>query len=340
MKAVVIEKPGVINITTVPDPAPGPTDVVVRVRACGICGTDLHIVKGEFPPTPYPIIPGHEFSGEIVAIGSRVREVLGRDSERLKEGTRVAVDPSLFCGYCEFCRKGRGNLCANWGAIGDTQNGAFAEYVSVPAKNVYVLPDNLSDREGALVEPLACAVHGIHRLAPRAGDTILIVGAGTMGLLLLQLALRSGASRVGVVDLHPQRLDRAKKLGATYVAQAVDQILQEEKQGFDCVIDATGVVQAIESALKAIKRGGKFLVFGVAPSDATIPVSPFRIYNEEITILGSMAVLFSFPQAIDLMKSGVINTDLILTHAFSLGDFPQALDTVRRGEGIKVQILP
>ena len=127
MRAVVIEQPGTITVTDVPEPEIGPGDVLVRVGACGICGTDLHIADGEFPPTPYPIIPGHEFAGEIVAVGSEVQS--------LREGTRVAVDPSLFCGHCHFCRRGKGNLCENWNAIGDTVHGGFAELVAVPAAN-------------------------------------------------------------------------------------------------------------------------------------------------------------------------------------------------------------
>ena len=124
MRTAVIEKPGEIQVGNVDDPTPGSSEIVVQVGACGICGTDLHIADGEFPPTPYPIVPGHEFSGEVVATGSGV--------ENIPEGSRVAIDPSLFCGHCHFCRRGRGNLCENWGAIGDTVNGGFAEYVSVP----------------------------------------------------------------------------------------------------------------------------------------------------------------------------------------------------------------
>lgn len=332
MRAAIIDKPGEIRVGNVDDPTPGAGEVVVRVGACGICGTDLHIADGEFPPTPYPIVPGHEFAGEVVA--------LGPDVENISEGTRVAVDPSLFCGHCDFCRRGRGNLCLNWGAIGDTVDGAFAEYVAVPAANAYALPEEVSYREAALIEPLSCAVHGMRRLAPQIGDTFLIVGAGTMGLMLLQLALRGGASRVSVADLNPERLARAERLGATSTDTDLEQLAEEEPLGFDCVIDATGVPAAMEKAFDAVKRGGKLLIFGVAPDEARVSLSPFRIYNDEITVLGSMAVLHSFAPAVDLITNEAFNAEALLTHALPLEEYPTALKMVRRGEGLKTQVTP
>jgi len=251
MRAVIIDKPGEIRVGSISDPTPQPDELIIRVGACGICGTDLHIAQGEFPPTPYPIVPGHEFAGEIVAVGTNIPQ--GSGAKKIAVGTRVAVDPSLFCGKCVFCRNGQGNLCQNWGAIGDTVDGAFAEYVAVPAANAYPLPEHISFREAALIEPVSCAVHGIHRLAPKLGDSILITGAGTMGLLLLQLALRGGASRVTAVDLNAQRLVMAEKLGANRTTANVDKALEAEPLGFDCVIDATGVPAAIEAALQAVK---------------------------------------------------------------------------------------
>jgi NADPH2:quinone reductase len=338
MRAVIIDKPGEIRVGSVTDPTPGPEDLIIRVGACGICGTDLHIAQGEFPPTPYPIVPGHEFAGEVVAVGTALQR--SGAAQKFAVGTRVAVDPSIFCGRCLFCRNGQGNLCQNWNAIGDTVNGAFAEYVAVPVANAYPLPDHVSLREAALIEPVSCAVHGVHRLAPRLGDTMLIVGAGTMGQLLLQLVLRGGASRVAMLDLNTQRLTLAEKLGAYRTAASIDDLLAVEPEGFDCVIDATGVPAAIEGAFKAVKRGGKFMVFGVAPNEAKVALSPFRIYNDEITIVGSMAVLHSYQQAVDLVSGGAINTALMLTEALPLDAFPQALTMVRQGKGIKTQILP
>ena len=181
MKAVVIEQPNQVVVESVSDPTPASTQAVVKVEACGICGTDIHVIRGEFAPTRYPIIPGHEFCGEVMAIGSDVRN--------LKVGDFVAVDPSLFDGTCKQCRAGRFNLCENWNAIGvGSANGACAEFVAVPAANAFRLPSDMPRHWGALVEPLSCAVHGLDQVGLRAAGDYLIYGAGTLGLLLAQLA--------------------------------------------------------------------------------------------------------------------------------------------------------
>lgn len=338
MRAVVISAPGSIRVESVADPTPRSGEVLVRVGACGICGTDLHVLDGHSPLARYPLIPGHEFAGEIVALGSEIAE--GRGEAAITIGSRVAIEPNLYCGYCEPCRTGHENLCLNYHAIGVTTGGAMAQYVSVPWKKVYPLPKSISLQEGALIEPISCAVHGMHRLQPKSGDTVLIIGAGTMGLLLLQLLVRGGASRVVMIDVNIQRLARAETLGASRTYTDIQHALKEEPPGFDCVVDATGVASVVESAFTAVKRGGKLMIFGVASPEARISLSPFRIYNEEITVLGSMAVLFSFQPALDLMSAGIINTKAMLTAELPLEDFSRALDLVRCGEGVKTQILP
>ncbi|BCL80118.1 alcohol dehydrogenase [Ktedonobacteria bacterium brp13] len=339
MRAIIIDAPGNVRVGSVPDPTPHPDEVVIRVEACGICGTDLHLIDGDSPLARYPLVPGHEFAGEVVALGDNIARYSGSEAG-VKVGSRVAIEPNLYCGRCESCRTGHENLCFNYNAIGVTTNGALAEYVTVPASKAYVLPDTLSLREAALIEPLSCAVHGMHSLNLRSGDTALIVGAGTMGMLLMQLIQRGGASRVAMVDLNVQRLARAEQLGANRTYKNIRQALADEPRGFNCVIDATGVPAVIEQAFMAVKRGGKFMMFGVAPSDASVSLSPFRIYNEEITVIGSMAVLFSFQAALDLITGGIIDTRAMLTSALPLEDFQKALSQVRKGEGVKTLILP
>ena len=329
MRAAIVDQPGSIRVGEVPDPTPGERQVVIKVGACGICGTDLHIADGHFPPTPYPIVPGHEFAGEIVELGADV-------PGGWQVGDRVAVDPSLFCGYCGPCRAGHGNLCENWGATGDTVNGAFAEYVAVPSANCYRLPDHLSWREGALVEPVSCAVHGVRRIGAEAGERFLVIGAGTMGLVMQQLLQRAGAN-VTVVDRNAARLPRAKELGAYAVAADVSEL---DGEPFDAAADCTGAVPAIEAAFDSLRRGGRLLVFGVAPAEARVALSPFRIYNDEITVVGSMAVLHSYGAALDLVANGVIDTKALLTDALPLERYPDALDLMRSGAGLKVQVLP
>jgi 2-desacetyl-2-hydroxyethyl bacteriochlorophyllide A dehydrogenase len=329
MRAAIIDQPGSVRVGEVPDPKPGERQVVIKVGACGICGTDLHIADGHFPPTPYPIVPGHEFAGEIVELGADV-------PGDWRIGDRVAVDPSLFCGYCDPCRAGHGNLCENWGATGDTVNGAFAEYVAVPSANCYRMPDSLSWQEGALVEPVSCAVHGVRRVGVEAGERFLVVGAGTMGLVMQQLLQRAGAS-VTVVDRNTARLGRATELGARAVASDVAEL---DGERFDAAADCTGAAPAIEAAFDSLRRGGRLLVFGVAPAQARVALSPFRIYNDEITVVGSMAVLHSYGAALDLVASGVVDTGALLTDALPLERFPDALSLMRSGAGLKVQVLP
>ncbi|MEV6333629.1 zinc-dependent alcohol dehydrogenase family protein [Nocardia vinacea] len=330
MRAVVIETPEKFAVQNVPDPTPGPGEVVVRVDAVGICGTDMHIADGEFPPTPYPIVPGHEFAGSVVALGT------GVDGVRI--GDTVAVDPSLFCGACHYCAVGRGNLCERWGAIGDTVDGAMAEYVAVPAANCYRLPETLSTTHGALVEPLSCAVHAFDVLPHALGAHYLLYGAGTMGLLMLQLARVAGAASVSVVDINTTRLGVAIDLGADATATTADEF--DRPQGWEVVIDCTGAIAAIEDGLGRVRRGGVFQQFGVAPGAATASISPFRIYNDEITIMGSMAVLHSFGRAVELMGKGVIDANAMITHSFGLAEFADALQTFRAGTGRKIQLRP
>lgn len=329
VRAAQIIEPGSVEVGDHADPRPGPGEILVRVEACGVCGTDLHIADGDFSPTPYPIVPGHELAGIVEIVGDGARGVV-------VAGMRVAVDPSLFCGHCSFCRRGRGNLCANWGATGDTVDGGFAELVAVPAAQAYPLPDHVDAETGALIEPLSCAVHGLRRLGTVAGERALVVGAGTMGLLLTHLLERSGVA-VTAVDRVPDKLGLAERMGATATAESVEEL---DGRRYDAVVDVTGVPTVIESSLNAVDTGGRFLVFGVAPEEARVAMSPFRIYHEEITVIGSMAVLHSFGTALDLIADGVVDVSGLVSHRFGLDGYPEALETVRSGTGVKVQVLP
>jgi NADPH2:quinone reductase len=190
----------------------------------------------------------------------------------------------------------------------------------------------------ALVEPLSCVVHGLRRLAIAPGSELLIVGAGTIGLLLLQAARRSGAAFVAVVDIDPGRLALAERLGADTVAAAVDDLVAERGIGFEYAIEATGAPAAAVAALRGLARGGTLLVFGVNPATATVPLSPFRVYNDELTILGSMAVLHTFEPAVNLMTAGAIAADEMVTHTYPLDSFDVAVRAVRDRAGLKVQI--
>lgn len=332
MRAAIIDKPNQIRVGEVADPTPRSGEVVVKVGACGVCGSDLNIASGNFPPTPFPIVPGHEFAGEIAALGPEV--------DYLQVGQRVAVDPTLVCGHCDWCRIGRGNLCNNWGATGDTVDGAVAEYVAVPAYNCHLIPDDVTVEQAAVVEPLSCAVHAVRMAPPRVGESVLVVGGGTMGLLTAQLLQRGGAAQLTVVDRKPSRLELAEKITADTTATSVAETLDARPGGYDMVVDATGVPAAIAEGIDAVAKGGRFLQVGVAPPEAKVEVSPFRIYNDEITIVGSMAVLHSYAPALQLVVDGLVDVQSLITHGLPLDEYPDALEAVRRGDGLKIQLLP
>ncbi|GLY98066.1 zinc-dependent alcohol dehydrogenase family protein [Actinoplanes sp. NBRC 103695] len=329
MRAAVVVTPGTIEIQQVPDPAPGPTDVVVKPAAVGICGTDLHIMEGEFAPA-FPIVPGHEFAGEIVAVGSAV--------SGYAVGDQVAVDPSLYCGHCYYCKRARGNQCENWNAIGVSVSGGAAEYVAAPMANLFKLPEHLRARNAALIEPLSCAVRGFDVLPRNMADNFLIYGSGTMGLMMMELAKRAGAATVSMVDLNPQRLETAKRLGCSAAVTSADEL--DAPRGWDIVIDCTGVVAAIKDGLGRVGRGGTFLQFGVANTDAEVLIEPYEIYRREITITGSMAVLHSFDRAGELMAAGVLDPEVFISHRFPLDEYASALDQFKNGVGRKIMIEP
>jgi len=322
--------PGSIEIQDVPDPTPGPVDVVVKPAAVGICGTDLHIMDGEFAPE-FPIVPGHEFAGEIVEVGSAVTGYA--------IGEQVAVDPSLYCGYCYYCKRARGNQCENWGAIGVTVSGGAAEYVSAPMANLFKLPAHLAAKDAALIEPLSCAVRGFDVLPRNMADNYLIYGSGTMGLMMLELAKRAGAASVSMVDLNPERLETAQTLGCSAAVTNADELV-DMPRGWDVVIDCTGVEPAIRDGLTRVGRGGTFLQFGVASYDARVAIEPYDIYRREITITGSMAVLHSFDRAGSLLAGGVLNPEIFVSHRFPLSSYAEALGQFRAGVGRKIMIEP
>lgn len=337
MLAAVIEAPRRMEIRDVPIPQLRPDEILVKVKACGVCGTDVHIYNGEFIGS-YPIIPGHEFCGVVEAMGSEASRITGA-----RPGDPVACDPSVFCEACYFCRQNKQNHCENWQGIGTTRNGGFAEYVAVPARNVCSLK-NLNFEEGAFVEPLACVVYGQERARLSLGDSVLIFGAGPIGLLHLQLAAKGGASRVTVVDLKADRLKLAESLGATYAVPGDDPDLDARLKGispygFDLVIDATGVPRVIENAIKYVKNSGRLLIFGVCPPEGRISISPFEIYRRDIQIIGSFAIRKTFLAALDLLENHVVNVKPLIGGRFTLEEFPEALDIMRRGEaGMKLLV--
>jgi len=332
MRAVVVDRPGTFGVRDVPPPHPRAGEVVLEVRACGLCGTDVHIAHGEFPPAPYPLIPGHEFAGVVVEQGAGVTAPA--------VGDRVAVDPTLACGNCDGCREGHANLCARWGAIGDTVAGGLAERVAVPAANCHPVPDGLDWGEAALIEPLACALWGAHRARVQPGAAVLVLGGGTMGLLLAQVLRRCGAARVGVAEPHPDRRALALEVGAdAAVAPGEEAPLAAGRPGgFDLVADATGRPEVIARGLDLVRRGGTFLVFGVAPEAATVPLRPYDMYYRDLTIVGSMAINGTFGAAARLAPTLALRP--LLAPARPLADYAEAIAAFGHGPRPKQQLVP
>ncbi|GAB3691999.1 alcohol dehydrogenase catalytic domain-containing protein [Angustibacter aerolatus] len=332
MQAVVFAAPGVVQLVERPDPVPGPTDVVVQVAAAGVCGTDLHFLSGELD-LPFPFTPGHEVAGEVVAVGREVRTHV--------VGDRVAVDPALPCHVCAACRAARDNQCTDRQGIGETRDGGCADLVLVPATNAIHLPEGVGTADAALVEPVSCAVHGLDslgRVAEVLGARVLVVGAGTMGLLMTQLLQRVGAAAVDVVDVLPAKLEVASALGAAATATSAAEL--DRPQGWDVVVDATGHPAAIEDAIGRVARRGTYLQFGVAAPSARVPLSPYDLFDREIRLVGSKSFAYSFERALGLLAAGAVDTATLVSHRLPLPAYPEALTVLRSGDCRKVQVVP
>jgi 2-desacetyl-2-hydroxyethyl bacteriochlorophyllide A dehydrogenase len=336
VKAAYYQAPRELAVREVPDPEPGPDQALIRVAACGICGTDQHIFEGDFFPS-YPLIGGHELTGQIVAVGPQLVET------GLREGDRVAVDPCLFCGSCFYCQRGQGNHCLNWNAIGVTRDGGFADYVVAPTANVYRIGD-MDFEVAAFIEPISCVAYGLRRLRVPLGANALVYGAGPIGLLMLQLLRNGGASTVAVVDLKQDKLNLARSLGAHDVVLAgsdADAALDEiSPLGFDAVVDCTGVPAVVEAMFAHVRNNGKLLFFGVNPPDARVAVSPFDVYRKDLEIYGSFSLRFTFHDALALLQSGAVDVRPLLSDRFPIERFPEALALAGSGEALKVQIQP
>ena len=336
MKAAYYQARRELDVREAPDPEPGPNEVLVRVAACGICGTDQHIFDGDFFPT-YPLIGGHELAGQVVALGPQSVETV------VRAGDRVAVDPSLFCGSCFFCQRAQGNHCLNWNAIGVTRDGGFAEYVVAPTANVYPVGD-MPYEVAAFIEPISCVVYGLKRLSFPVGANALVYGAGPIGLLMIQLVAHGGASTVAVVDLKEDKLELARSLGAHEGVPAgpgADDALREiSPLGFDVVIDCTGVPAVVEHMFTQVRKNGKLLFFGVNPPDGRISISPYDVYQKDLEILGSFALRYTFHDALALLDSGAVDVLPLLSDRFPIERFPEALELAGSGEAFKVQIQP
>jgi D-arabinitol dehydrogenase (NADP+) len=335
MQVARIVAPGRPEVVNVADPVPGPGEVLMEVAAAGVCGTDIHIYRGEYEAT-YPIIPGHEFSGTVAAVGEGV--------VNFHPGDRVTADPNIACGRCVACQRNEPNQCLAPQAVGVTRQGAFARYVAVPEGNVFAIGKMPFD-QAAFIEPLACVVWGLRRVQIEPGDAALIFGAGPMGCLLAQAVRHAGAARVVVTDVAEWRLRRVAELGATEVVSADDR--QEARLralaplGYDVVVDATGVPSVVESTFRYARPRGMVWLFGVCPRVATASFSPYQVFRKDLTIYGSFALCRTFPQSIALIESGAVKVRPLISHSLPLARFAEGLDLAQHApDRMKIQFVP
>jgi (R,R)-butanediol dehydrogenase/meso-butanediol dehydrogenase/diacetyl reductase len=335
-----------VRLDDVPEPTARPGEVVLRVLACGICGSDLHeylhgpvyIPKGRHPLTGIepPITLGHEFSGRVVDVGPGVGT--------LRVGDRVTVNPCLLCGECVWCRRGQPNYCAKLGTLGLSRDGAFAPLVAVPASGCHPLPGSVDDRAGASVEPLAVAVHAAGRARLGGGERIAVVGAGPVGLLLLQVLKARGVRWAAVVEPRAERRRLALALGADVAldpetqdpARAVAELTGNERA--DVAFECVGSPAAFGTAFRLAGKGGRIVVVGLVPTQVQVNLLALLAHEKEI--VGSSAYTDEFPTAIGLLAGGRVRVDPLVTAEVTLEDaLPRGLEALRRREEAHVKIM-
>ena len=323
MKALLLSAYKKLEITDLPIPTPGPDELLVKVAACGICGSDVHGYDGSSGRRIPPIVMGHEAAGLVAGVGAGV--------EGFKEGERVTFDSTIYCGECAFCRGGEVNLCDNRQVLGVScgeyrRAGAFAEFVVLPARIAYHLPDNLSFAEAALLEAVSVALHAVSLVPVAQNSTALVVGAGTIGLLVQQGLKAAGCARVLVTDLDETRLVLSKKLGATEVLRSESALVQQVLQltggtGVDVVIEAVGNTPAIRTSIDCVRKGGSIVLVGNITPEVTIQLQ--KVVSRQIRLQGSCASAGEYPRAIELMSQGTINVKPLITAIAPLTDGPR-----------------
>lgn len=340
MKAAVLQRPGEIRVEERQIPEPGPGEVLVRVRAVGVCGSDVHYYKegriGRYV-VEKPLILGHESAGEVVALGPGV--------SNLSVGSRVALEPGVPCRRCRTCKSGRYNLCPDVTFMATPPvDGAFVEYIAWPADFTYPLPENLGYAEGALMEPLAVGMHAVRRARLVPGCTVLVLGGGPIGQLALLAAKAAGAGRTILVDLEDRRLDVASRLGADLTINPRRESVADaaraatDGEGPDLVIEAAGTAQTAQQSLELVRRGGTVVWIGLPGTDPC-PVSVLQAIDKEVDILGVFRYANVYPDAIRLAASGKIDLSRLVTHRFPLEEARRALDTVADQKSSIVKVL-
>lgn len=325
MKAFIISKPFSSGVYDVDIPVPAEDEVLVKVAAAGFCGTDIHTYKGEHI-TDYPIIPGHEFAGTVAAVGRKVTQ--------FKPGDPVICDPNIFCENCFFCKQNKQIHCEHIQVIGNTRNGAFAEYVTAPERCTFAA-DGIDLLLGSMAEPLSCVINAHNKLDIPVGASVLIVGAGTIGLMHLLICKRRGASQVSISDLKPAALSTAASLGADYTYLSTpdmnEQVRRDHPRGFDIIIDASGAPKAIESTIPLLAETGSYVFFGACATNSEIKVNPFDIYYHDWKLIGSYALQKTMPQSIAAIRSG-LDLKPLIGQVITIDEMPKVFDDFVNGQ--------
>ncbi len=340
MQAVVYSEPRKFSVCEIDKPVIKPNQVLIKVMSCGICRTDAHIHEGDFI-SRFPLTPGHEFAGVIVEKGALVKG--------LEIGDRVTADNTEMCGDCYYCKKNLPLFCKKFYSLGCNAPGGFAEYVAVRYDKVFPISDNLSFDQTCFSEPLACAIHGMDVIDVHCGDDVLIFGAGPTGILLTQLIKYGGAANVVVCASSQNKLDLIEKDGYAKTvlmdrndySKHTEWLHEHFPEGFDIVVDATGVPSVLENCFNFPKATGKIIVYGVAANDAKITISPYQIFEKELKILGSYAQAHCFDRAVKYLEEGIVKVDDLASHHYDLKDFPAAMDQMLNGRGqLKIIVHP
>ena len=334
MKALVFHGPKQVSVDEVPIPAPGPDRVLVHVKACGVCGTDIHIydgAKGAADCVP-PTVLGHEFSGVIEALGSGVTG--------WAVGDRVTVDPNNTCGTCKWCLSGKAHFCEHMIGTGTTSDGGFAEYCVVHVRQLNRLSECLSFEEGAMAEPVSCCLHGMDLTEVQQGDRVLIIGGGAIGQIMLRLCRLAGASDLVMVDHHENKLALARSSGATDTAVSVGELRSLYPEGFDKVIECVGRVQSVEEALSMCGNKATLMIFGLTAPDDIVPIRPYEIFAKEITIRASYINPYTIGRAVRLLNSGALKVDDLVVSRLPLDRAAEVFHDRSLFKKGKVVIIP
>ena len=333
MKALLLSEYNQLDIADLPAPVPGVDEILVRVAACGICGSDVHGYDGTSGRRIPPIVMGHEAAGVVAAAGSGV--------SKFKPGDRVTFDSTVYCGQCEFCLQGDINLCNNRQVIGVScadyrRAGAFAEYVVVPQRITYHLPEALEFEEAAMLEAVSVALHAVRVSEMKGGETAMVIGAGMIGLLTLQAAKAAGASQVLIADIDRSRLDRAEKLGADATlllsgTELVQEILRRTGgRGVDLVLEAVGRDETISASIASVRKGGTVTLIGNISPQVKIPLQV--VVSRQIRLQGSCASSGEYPEAMELLANGKIKVKSLITAVAPLSDGPRWFARLHAGE--------